>query len=62
VYGENDAVVPYSENGKILKDYYIAHGKSSILKVIGKPDCGHHPHGLSDPQPIVDFILENDVM
>lgn len=54
VCGGSDDVVPYEENGKLLNDYYIAHGKN--IKTIVKPDCGHHPHGLEDSTVIADFI------
>ena len=23
-----------------------------------KPDGGHHPHSLENPEPVVDFILQ----
>ncbi len=26
------------------------------IQVILKPKCGHHPHGLEDPKPVLDFI------
>ncbi len=54
VYGEADTTVIYEENGKILEDYYTKNG--GILKVISKPGCEHHPHGLEDPTPVVEFI------
>ena len=57
VYGDSDTVVPYCENGAILEKYYKEHGGKILA--IGKEGCGHHPHGLSDPAPIVDFIIEN---
>ncbi|MFA7637604.1 MAG: alpha/beta hydrolase, partial [Monoglobales bacterium] len=57
VCGDNDVVVPYSENGELLEKYYNEHG--GRIKVIKKQGCGHHPHGLEDPTPIVDFILKN---
>ena len=28
------------------------------LTLIPKPGIGHHPHGLSDPGPIVEFVLK----
>lgn len=59
VYGGSDEVVPYTENGLMLERFYQENGLS--LKVIGKPDCGHHPHGLEDVTPIVDFIMEHTV-
>ncbi|AZN42617.1 alpha/beta fold hydrolase [Paenibacillus albus] len=60
VYGDSDSIVPYEENGKLLADFYEKHGKSDIISVFGKEGCEHHPHGLPDPKPIVDFILKHD--
>lgn len=57
VYGDADVVVPYKENGAILEKYFKEHGGK--IKVICKEGCGHHPHGLEDNTPIIDFILEN---
>lgn len=56
VYGKADTIVPYCENGAILEKYYNEHGGK--LLAIGKDGCEHHPHGLEDPQLIIDFILE----
>ena len=55
VYGKDDTVVPYCENGAILEKYYNEYGGK--LLAIGKDGCNHHPHGLENPQPIVDFII-----
>ena len=57
VYGNADPVVIYSENGRVLEEYYKE--KGGTICVIGKSMCGHHPHGLSNPQIIVDFIEKN---
>lgn len=54
VYGDSDDVVPYHENGAILEKYYREH--SGTLVAIGKAGGGHHPHGLSDNTPIIEFI------
>ena len=54
LYGDADETVLYEENGKILEDYYREHGGD--IKVIRKPGCGHHPHSLEDPTPIIEFI------
>lgn len=54
VYGDADEVVPYSENGAILEKYYRENGGTIIS--IGKKDCGHHPHGLDDNTPIIEFV------
>jgi hypothetical protein len=43
----------------MLERFYQENGLP--LKVIGKPGCGHHPHGLEDVTPIVDFIMEHTV-
>ncbi len=56
VYGEDDVVVPYEENGIFLEYYYKKN--RGVLEVIGKKGCGHHPHGLEDNTPIVEFILK----
>ena len=57
VYGKDDIVVPYDENGTILEQSYLENG--GVLKVIGKEGCGHHPHGLEDNSQIIEFILEH---
>lgn len=54
LYGDADTVVLYEENGKVLEDYYRENGGD--LKVICKPGCGHHPHSLEDPTPIITFV------
>ncbi|MCM8536381.1 MAG: alpha/beta hydrolase [Lentisphaeraceae bacterium] len=56
VCGADDKVVPMAENTDILaKRYRDLGGK---IKVISKPEVGHHPHSLKDPKVILDFILE----
>lgn len=55
VVGDIDKIVPPQENSDVLEKKYNNLG-GKIL-VIHKPDVGHHPHGLEDPAPIVDFIL-----
>lgn len=57
LYGNADDVVIYEENGKVLENYYKQHGGN--IKVISRSMCGHHPHGLTDPTPIIDFIENN---
>ncbi len=54
VYGDSDTVVPYEENGAILERYYKENGGDILT--IGKAGCGHHPHGLEDSTPIIEFI------
>ena len=55
VCGTEDKTVPYSENGEILKKRYQALG-GDIQVILEKKD--HHPHGLNDPQQILDFITK----
>jgi pimeloyl-ACP methyl ester carboxylesterase len=55
VVGLADDVVPPAENTAVLKARYEALGGK--ITVIEKKGIGHHPHGLADPAPIVDFIL-----
>lgn len=57
VYGDADTTVCYTENGKVLEDYYAKN--NGRLKVISKSMCGHHPHGLEDTSIIEKFIEEN---
>ena len=54
VIGDSDTVVPYPENGYVLEKAYRA--ADIPLAVYGKEGCEHHPHGLEDPTPILDFI------
>lgn len=58
VYGDSDPVVPYHENGALLEAAYRAAGVPIVT--YGKAGCAHHPHGLEDPAPIVEYILAND--
>ena len=53
VYGTADPIVPYDENGEILEKYYRAGG--GVIETVGKPGCAHHPHGLEDNTPIIEF-------
>jgi len=57
VCGAIDKPVPMAENTDILKKRYEALG--GRIRVISKPDVGHHPHSLADPTPIVNFILQH---
>jgi pimeloyl-ACP methyl ester carboxylesterase len=54
VYGDADDVVPWKENTGLIADRYKALGGDITL--IAKPGVGHHPHGLEDSTPIVEFI------
>lgn len=57
VCGDSDSVVPYEENGALLRECYEKHGVP--ITVIVKEGCDHHPHGFDDPAPIVEFIERN---
>ncbi len=60
VCGDADEVVPYAENTAVLKKRYESLG--GRIKVIIKKGFKHHPHGLDDPTPIVDFILAHSLL
>lgn len=57
VYGDADDVVPWDENTGVVAKRYRELGGS--IELIAKPGVGHHPHGLEDSTPIVDFIVRN---
>lgn len=49
--------MPYAENGQLLTEAYE---KTDIpFLAVPRDWQGHHPHGLADPAPIVEFIVEN---
>lgn len=54
VSGDSDTVVPFCENGQLLYDYFKANNGN--IELILKPGGDHHPHGLTDNSPIVEFI------
>lgn len=54
VAGDSDADVPFAENGALLRDVYEAAGEK--LLCIVKEGCAHHPHSLTDPAPVADFL------
>ncbi len=54
VAGDSDKPVPYNLNGKLYAERFSKAGGD--IKTIVKKGCGHHPHGLDDPAPIVEFI------
>lgn len=57
VYGDADKVVPWDENTGIVAERYQALGGKITL--IPKPGVDHHPHGLADSTPIVEFIVKH---
>ena len=56
VVGDMDEDVRYQYNTRVFEEKMKELG--APIKVIHKPSIGHHPHSLSNPQPIVDFILQ----
>jgi pimeloyl-ACP methyl ester carboxylesterase len=59
VYGDADTTVPWDENTRVVAENYRKLGGSITL--ISKPGIGHHPHGLEDPTPIVEFIMKHSI-
>ena len=59
VYGDADEVVPWGENTGLIADRYKALGGDITL--IAKPGVKHHPHGLEDSTPIVEFIEKHSL-
>jgi pimeloyl-ACP methyl ester carboxylesterase len=57
VFGDADEVVPWDENTGVVASRYKEIGGSITL--IRKPGVHHHPHGLEDSTPIVDFIWQH---
>ena len=57
IYGDADDVVPWDENTGVIAERYKKLGGDITL--IGKKGVGHHPHGLEDSTPIVEFILKH---
>jgi len=57
VVGDSDHAVPEAENSEIVRDRYTKLGGPFVLIV--KQGCDHHPHGLVDPTPVVNFIIAN---
>lgn len=56
VLGDADEVVPVEENGFVMRERIQAAGGD--YREIVKPGALHHPHGLDDPTPVVEFIVK----
>jgi alpha-beta hydrolase superfamily lysophospholipase len=54
VCGGADDVVPFAENTARLERAYRAAGGS--IRVLVKAACGHHPHSLHEPAPLVEWL------
>ncbi|MDB6016556.1 MAG: Alpha/beta hydrolase fold-3 domain protein [Pedosphaera sp.] len=57
VYGDADKTVAWDENTGVVAERYPKLGGSITL--ICKKGGDHHPHGLVDSSPIIDFIWEH---
>ena len=57
ISGDSDRTVPFKDNGGVFESQYKNCG-GEVISII-KPGGDHHPHGLSNPKPIVDFIMGN---
>jgi lysophospholipase L1-like esterase len=57
ICGDADKAVPMLENSMVVRDKMVAAGGS--MRFISKPGVDHHPHSLTDPTPIVDFVLQH---
>ena len=57
VFGDADDVVPWDENTGLIAERYEKLGGK--IELIRKPGIGHHPHGLEDSKPIIDFIRKH---
>ncbi|MCA8995488.1 MAG: alpha/beta hydrolase, partial [Planctomycetaceae bacterium] len=57
VFGDADEVVPWKENTGLLAQRYRELG--GHIQLIQKVGVKHHPHGLEDPTPIVEFIEQH---
>lgn len=56
VLGDADTVVPIAENGLLAAERYQKMG--GPVKTIIRPGFGHHPHGLDNPKPLVNWALD----
>lgn len=54
IYGADDLVVPPADNCELFAERFQRHGGS--IQIIKRNLWGHHPHGLDDTVPIVEFF------
>lgn len=57
VVGDADDAVPVAENTAIVEERYRKLGGE--IRVIHKAGVGHHPHGLDDVSPVVDWVKKH---
>ena len=53
IAGDSDTIVPFDENGIHLVNAYNEAGLDYSLVI--KKGCDHHPHGLDDNTPLLNF-------
>jgi len=56
VYGDSDKAVPASENSDIVFERYKKLG-GDVERIV-KKGGDHHPHGLPDPKPVVEWFTK----
>lgn len=54
--GQDQSVLPESNIDIFAERLQQAGGR---IQIIRRDLFGHHPHGLDDPSPLTDFILDN---
>lgn len=54
VCGDADTAVPQMEDTDVVRTRYMSLGGS--IAVIVKRGCEHHPHGLRNITPVVNFV------
>lgn len=56
-HGTTDDTVPYEDNAAVLIKLWQDH--NGTVELFVKPGGGHHPHGLPDPQPLIDALVKH---
>ena len=56
VYGDADTLVPVKENSEVVYERYRKLG--GLVERVVKPGQDHHPHGLQDVTPVVEFFTK----
>jgi len=56
VHGTVDTVVPFVDNAGPIVDFWQANG--GRFKTFPKEGGDHHPHGLPDPTPVIDLLIQ----
>jgi pimeloyl-ACP methyl ester carboxylesterase len=56
VYGDADTLVPVKENSEVVFGRYTRLG--GLVERVVRPGQDHHPHGLKDVTPVVEFFTK----